>query len=216
MTIVEDHGLIAQTVAAALTARGTAVAVIDPAHTNDDLFDAVTATEPDLVLLDLDFGGGRTGLPLVEPLAAADVRVVMVTGVSDPVRRAECVAAGAIGVLSKSGSFDELVGAIERAVDQGTLLSPAERNDHLALLREHRDGERRRSAPFEALTQREAEVLGQLMHGRSVDEVARAAHVTVATVRTQVRAILTKLGVTSQLAATAKARDAGWDPPLAT
>ncbi|MEX1177574.1 MAG: response regulator transcription factor [Nitriliruptor sp.] len=213
VTIVEDHGLIAQTVAAALTARGTAVVVVDPVRPDAELLTSVMATEPDLVLLDLDFGEGRTGLSLVGPLSEAGLPVVMVTGVSDPVRRAECVAAGAVGVLSKSTSFDELVTAIERAVSDGGLLSPGERNDHLELLRQHQTSEQRRLAPFDSLTPREAAVLGGLMEGRSVDEIAKDAFVSVTTVRTQVRAILAKLGVSSQLAATARANEAGWAPP---
>jgi two-component system, NarL family, nitrate/nitrite response regulator NarL len=214
VTIVDDHGLLAQTVAAALAMRdGIAVAVIEPTGSDDALLAAVRATSPHLVLLDLDLGDGRTGLSLVGPLRAAGFPVVMVTGVGEPVRRAECVAAGAVGVLDKSGSFDELTTAIERAATVGTLLTSNEREEHLAVLREHQAAERRRLAPFEALTPREATVLGELMAGRSVDEIARTSFVSVATVRTQVRAVLAKLGVSSQLAATAKANEAGWTPP---
>jgi two-component system, NarL family, nitrate/nitrite response regulator NarL len=57
---------------------------------------------------------------------------------------------------------------------------------------------------------REAEVLRGLIEGRSVDELAQEAFVSIATVRSQVRAILRKLGVTSQLAAVGLARRAGW------
>ncbi len=53
-------------------------------------------------------------------------------------------------------------------------------------------------------------MLRALCEGRAVDEIARDAVVSVSTVRSQVRAILRKLGVNSQLAATALARRAGW------
>jgi DNA-binding NarL/FixJ family response regulator len=43
-----------------------------------------------------------------------------------------------------------------------------------------------------------------------VREVAQEAFVSEATVRTHVKSILAKLGVSSQLAAVALARDAGW------
>jgi DNA-binding NarL/FixJ family response regulator len=48
-----------------------------------------------------------------------------------------------------------------------------------------------------------------------VREVAQDAFVSEATVRTQVKSILAKLGVTSQLAAVAMARDDGWGSPRA-
>lgn len=41
-------------------------------------------------------------------------------------------------------------------------------------------------------------------------EIASDAVVSVATVRSQVRGVLTKLGVSSQLQAVARARRAGW------
>jgi two-component system nitrate/nitrite response regulator NarL len=49
--------------------------------------------------------------------------------------------------------------------------------------------------------------------GRPVREIALASFVSVETVRTQVKSILSKLEVTSQLAAVGAARMAGWHPP---
>ncbi len=62
------------------------------------------------------------------------------------------------------------------------------------------------------LTPREQEVLRDLMDGRSAEAIARASYVSLATVRSQIRAVLQKLAVNSQLAAVAKARQAGWRP----
>ena len=53
-------------------------------------------------------------------------------------------------------------------------------------------------------------MLHALASGQSAAQIAAAAYVSEATVRTQVRAVLTKLGVTSQLQAIALARRAGW------
>lgn len=212
VTIVEDHGLIAHTVAAALRDRGMTVEVVDPVG-HEDLVGAVTGLAPDVVLLDLDLGRAGSALPLVGPLAVTGVPVVMVTGTTDAVQLARCVEAGAAGVLSKDVPFDRLIAAIERTLEHGTLLTKHERDDLLALLREEERAEHQRLGPFEELTPREAEVLAGLLEGRSVTEIAKASVVSVATVRTQVRSILTKLGVSSQLAAIARARAAGWQPP---
>jgi two-component system, NarL family, nitrate/nitrite response regulator NarL len=212
IAIVEDHGLIAHTVAAALRARGTEVEVLDPALI-DDLVRTTLSAGPDLVLLDLDLGERGDAVELIAPLVEAGPRVLMVTGVDDPVRHARCVQAGAVGVLAKSGSFDDLVAAIERVLDTGTLIDRHGREELLALLRDHEAGERERLRAFEALTRRESEVLGALVRGQTVEAIAREAVVSVATVRSQVRSILTKLDATSQVVAIAKAREAGWVPP---
>ena len=50
------------------------------------------------------------------------------------------------------------------------------------------------------------------MAGHNVLDIARARVVSEGTVRVQVRAILAKLGVSSQIAAVGLAHRAGWDP----
>ena len=66
--------------------------------------------------------------------------------------------------------------------------------------------------PFPVLTEREQVVLAELMEGHCADEIANAAFVSISTVRSQIKAILQKLGVNSQLAAVALARRAGVVP----
>ena len=63
---------------------------------------------------------------------------------------------------------------------------------------------------FDILTEREQVVLAELMEGHCAEEIANAAFVSISTVRSQIKAILHKLGVNSQLAAVAMARRAGW------
>ena len=57
-------------------------------------------------------------------------------------------------------------------------------------------------------------MLGALVDGLSAEEIAEAHFVAVTTVRSQVRGILQKLGVRSQLAAVATANRAGWTRPI--
>ena len=55
------------------------------------------------------------------------------------------------------------------------------------------------------LTDREKFVLAELIEGHCAEEIANAAYVSISTVRSQIKAILQKLGVNSQLAAVAQA-----------
>ncbi len=57
------------------------------------------------------------------------------------------------------------------------------------------------------------EILGALMNGEPVQEIARTNVVAVATVRSQVKSILTKLELQSQIAAVGAAHRAAWRPP---
>ena len=107
-----------------------------------------------------------------------------------------------------------------RRVVDGEAVTPL--GDRLRSQRElddHRRADRRRLAPFESLTPRERDVLALIVDGRPAAEIARRAAVALPTVRTQVRSILQKLEVNSQMAAAAMARNAGWlhpDRPAAT
>jgi DNA-binding NarL/FixJ family response regulator len=72
--------------------------------------------------------------------------------------------------------------------------------------------QRARLAPFLTLSRREAAVLALMMDGHSAETIAATCFVSLPTVRSQIRAILTKLDVKSQLAAVARAYRAGWTP----
>jgi two-component system, NarL family, nitrate/nitrite response regulator NarL len=63
---------------------------------------------------------------------------------------------------------------------------------------------------FDRLTRREEEVLSSLMRGAKAREICAQSFVSMPTVRSQIRSIFSKLGVTSQLAAVALAYQNGW------
>ena len=211
LLIIEDHELLAQSLGAALREEGLDVHLIS-GPTAKDILDASARIEPELVLLDLDLGDDiGSGVPLIAPLADNGGSVVMLTGSTDPVALATAVEAGAVGVLNKSMSFDALLDAVREAMGHGTLLTPHQRSELLAVLRRSRQERERRLRPFNALTPREGQVLAALMEGKAAETIANESFVSLATVRSQIRSILAKLDVNSQLAAVALARSAGWD-----
>jgi|GEM_PF-3236365 len=67
---------------------------------------------------------------------------------------------------------------------------------------------------FESLTTREQNVLLSLMRGSTAREIAEKDCVSLATVRSRIRSIISKLEVRSQLAAVVLAYQSGW-PGLA-
>jgi len=208
--LVDDHELVAETLAVSLRAAG-----IDVVRCGSILQDAVLASieeyRPHLVLLDLDLGG-RTALPLIGPAIERGSRVVMLTGETDVVRLAECVEAGASGVLSKAVPFDSLLDDLHRAARGEELLSDRRRDELSTALRSARSEQERRLAPFVALTAKEQAVLAALIEGSSAEQIARQTFVSLSTVRSQIAAVLSKLGVNSQLSAVAAARAADWHP----
>lgn len=209
--IVDDHELLAISLATMLEQEGCDVRCPDALDV-DTVLACVRGFEPQVTLLDLHLADGVRSLEMIPVMRDLGTSVVMVTSERDPAVLAACVEAGALGLLHKSASLDELVVAVREAAELRTTLTRAERDELLQLLRQQRAAERERLGPFERLTPREQQVLTALMDGLSADAVAQRDFVSLATVRSQIRAVLSKLGVSSQLAAVALARAAGWDP----
>ena len=208
--LVEDHELLAQSLCVALTARGVP-AEVAPLSNASQLVALVEALRPRVVLLDLDLGPDfGDGAGLIARFSNLRSSVLIVSGTPDPLRIAAAIELGAAGYVHKSQPLDQLLATVLALLAGDSVLPPAERDEMLARLRRHRTGQAAVRARFERLTKREQQVLRQLGDGHSVDEIATAWVVAPATVRSQVRGILTKLGVGSQLAAVAQARVSGW------
>ena len=214
VAIVEDHLLLAETLRAALAGDGIGTHPVAPAA-SEVLHAALLALGPDLVLLDLDLAEHGDSTPVIAPLVRAGIRVLVVTGSTDRLRIAAALEQGALGYHVKSGGFSALVGKATAALAADHPLDPDERAALLEELHRRRAARARELAPFEQLTSREAETLRMLAHGLTVSEIAADWVVSEATVRSHVRGVLSKLGVSSQLAAVGAALEAGWVPSRA-
>lgn len=208
--IVDDHQLLAQSLALGLFARGVRAEVCTDL-TTEAVLDHAQLQSSDLVLLDLEIGGQiGDGTVLVEPLTRRGHRVLVVSATQDPAKLGAALAAGAIGYVAKSRTFEQLVTTIVEAGRGAEVISDRERDDLVRLHHDTLDEAAEVRAPFDQLTPVEADVLRALARGESVSRIAAKRFVSEATVRTQVRAILLKLDVTSQLEAVARAHASGW------
>lgn len=208
--VVEDQQLLGQLMVQQLRKEGIA-ADLAPLDSLDHVLTTAQETAYTVVLLDLDLGDELgDSIPLIAPLQDTGARVAMLTAITDRVRHAECVEAGAVGVILKDRRFDELMADLREVVARGSLLQPGERDALLARLREQRRDREQDLAPFQRLTRREQQVLTALMEGLSAQAIAQSWVVSYETVRTQIRSVLTKLGVHSQLEAVATAQQADW------
>ena len=131
----------------------------------------------------------------------------------DMVTTARWVELGASAVLTHDSPLAEIADTLERLSRNETVLGVSIREGLLSHLRASRSVETERNALFLSLTKREAEVLHELAIGAAPDEVARVSFVSLNTVRTQIRGILAKLGVSSVVAAVALAYRTGWVAP---
>ncbi|WP_224392984.1 response regulator transcription factor [Pseudonocardia sp. ICBG1293] len=210
--IVDDHELVGSALALNLRAEGEDATFL-PVRSAAAVLEHARRGPPGLIVLDLDLGrdaeGNRIdGVRLVGPLREAGWRVVVLSGSSDAGRVGAALDAGGFVFVPKNAPFPALLSAIREAHAGRSIMPPGRREQFIRL---HRDREHERRDLHEKLgrlTQREREVLALLAGGKRAQSVADHFVVSLATVRTQIRAVLTKLEVGSQLEAVALYRKA--------
>jgi len=148
---------------------------------------AMCAQEPpDIVLMDIRMPvcDGVTATRNIKR-AYPDVKIVMLTTFADDGYIASAIEAGAEGYLLKSTPADGIIERI-RAVEKGALVF--DKGVRLSA--------KKTAAPvFDALTERENEVLSLVAAGLSNGEIAGRLHLSQGTVRNAVSAILEKLAL---------------------
>jgi DNA-binding NarL/FixJ family response regulator len=209
VAVVDDHALLAETLAEVLGMLGHQATAV-PVDTVRSIIERIRAQQPAVALVDYHLGSLGTSEELIAALTDDGVRVIVLTADGARVTAARCIHAGALAVLGKGTSTDTLVEAIAGAAADLPLLDDSTRYELAAELRSEERRRTNRLAPFERLTPREREVLAMMCDGLNAAEMAEASYVSLATVRSQIRAVLLKLGVGTQLAAVAAAHRAGW------
>lgn len=204
--IIEDHTAVAEALRLGLSSEGMEVEIWDGEQDLAALCDRLGA---DVIILDLDLGEGESGIDLVPEVATEGRRVVVLTGLTDDRILAAAYEAGVDAVVDKSTPFSDLVARVTETVE-----SPTRDPRRDAIIRRARTAAAERHdrlEPFRRLTEREQEVLALMIDGKRAAEIADATFVSMATVRSHIRSILSKLGVTSQLAAVSMAIRAEWN-----
>lgn len=208
--LVDDHELFTCSLELTLSGAGLATTTA-PLWSRDALLETVERSRPDVVLLDLDLGEPLgDGTALVAPIAQTGARVLVVSGTRQLHRFGAALEQGAAEYARKGESVSSLVARIRKLADGVPDPSPARHHRALHALSAHRQMLRERFGPLESLTPREQAVLLALTRGLTASEVATTEWVSECTVRSQIRGILRKLGVASQVQAVALALRTGW------
>lgn len=199
VAIISEHSLVAQSVCAALTGHGLRGTVLRWPHGTDRPPSALPVAG--VLLCDLEPAERLAELRWV--LQHWSSRWVVLTGTQRQPLWGAALAAGAASVLPETTSLDELVVVLSRLLAGRPVMAERDRQEligsWLGWLMERQRLEER----MQLLSPRERDVLEMLHRGESVREIAGERGVSEATVRFQVRTILRKLEVSSQLAAVA-------------
>ncbi len=208
--IVEDHALLAESLATWLDEGGYEVATL-AASSHDVIIAAGLEWNCDIVLLDLFVGGdSNSKTPVIELLRDNGVDVVVLTGADDPHVLQASLDAGATAVMRKTCRLHEILDVLDLVVEADVDALSRARATLRAELSAQLAADNAALEPFARLTPREQHVLAALVNGAAPDEIAARSSVSIATVRSHIHSILEKLSVHSQVAAVSLAVRAGW------
>jgi DNA-binding NarL/FixJ family response regulator len=195
--VVDDHPLTREALSGLLRSHGFEVAGL--AADGEEAIAAAEETQPDLILLDLLMPGldGLTALPRLRE-AAPGCEVVILTASGTEENLLAAIRAGAAGYLLKTESPARIAEFLEGVVEgEAALSGPVARR----LLDQVRSGGRGSGVPdriASLLSARELEVLLLLDEHHGTDEIASRLFISEHTVRSHVKSLLRKLGVSSR------------------
>lgn len=189
--IADDHPLIIEGLKTSLArvgikAEGTASAAAEVAPQYREC-------HPDVVVLDVRFGDGPTGLDVAKDLLAAhpEARIVIYTQYDQDALIREAYRIGCAGFVTKNKDPQFLGDAIKDAY-AGRTFFLKEIAERLALISLRGEGS---PSPLEKLDRREIEILKLMAQGKRNAEIAEGMNLSVKTISTASQTIKDKLGI---------------------
>jgi len=194
--LVDDHKVVRDGVRFMLS-DVEGLEIVGEADSAETMFDIIESTPVDVILLDIRMNG-MTGLEALERLSVEfpQISVLMMSMHDQPgyVRRA--LELGASGYLLKSAGRDEIIAAIEAASEGETYI-------HGSLIEPLLADVAGAANSVPRLSPREHQVLQLIADGSENKQIARELGLSEATVKTYIRGVFERLGVSSRAEAVA-------------
>ncbi|MGY0500599.1 response regulator [Nocardia sp. FBN12] len=205
LVLVDDHEMVLHGLDAMLGHFPDEVVIVGQSTTETAALRMVAEHRPDIVLCDVRIGKA-SGLDLCRQITLQypETKVVLLTVYDDEHYLYQALRVGASGYILKRVDGRELVAQLRR-VREGETVVDAALAGRVALAAARLSAGQFWSGAHLGLTQRESEVLGLLVSGHSNRAVASKLVVSEDTVKTHIRGLYRKLGVSDRSGAIAVA-----------
>lgn len=195
--LVDDHALVRKSLQQILL-NTKDIQVINEASTGEEAVQQIHISKPDIVILDLqlpDF----SGLDVTKTISNLNdqIKIIIVSSITHDYSLFRLLEAGAHGYLPKTTTPEELVYTI-RAVHSGQKVISPQLAKRLALTKTFFSSEN----IFGQLSEREKEVMQEVIRGLPVAEIAEKLKIDHKTVHSYRNRIFEKLNVKGSLALT--------------
>lgn len=187
--IADDHTIVMEGLVSLLKAEFEVVGAVGDGQR---LLDAAKRLRPDVIVTDISMPG-LSGLDVLPRLKAERVesKVIVLTMHNDPELATQALRAGASGFLLKQSAGEELVTAIQQALQGRVYLTPAVTKEVMARMSAHG------GSPETQLTARQRDVLRLIVEGRRMKEIAAVLRLSTRTVESHKYEMMQALGLHS-------------------
>ena len=210
LAIVDDDALVRAGLRMIL-GGDAAITIVGEAADGREALDMIATAAPHVVLMDIRMPR-LDGLQTTKALTArADpARVIVLTTFDTDDFVLDALRHGAVGFLLKDTSPTELVDGVHRVAKGESILSPSVTAQLIAAVSSGSDDRRTHAvALLGRLTDRESDVAVAVGRGLSNAEIAASLYMGVATVKTHIGRLFTKLEATNRVQIARIVHDAG-------
>lgn len=193
--VVDDHAVVRSGLMMLLHGKHN-IEVIGEAADGEEGIQAAQLLKPDVVLMDLNMPSGMDGLTATTELRRLmpDLAILILTMHDDDEYLFRAIHVGASGYILKSAPHEELLTAIRSVAAGNAYLYPTATkrlmNEYIERLKHGENTD-----TYEALSEREREVLALIAKGFSNKEIAEQLIISVKTVESHKSNVMEKLGL---------------------
>ncbi len=192
--LVDDHILIREGIRQLLEFDGS-IEVISEAKDGEECLEKLSASKPDVLLLDINMPK-KNGIEVLQEIKEKklEIKVLILTVHNEIEYLMKAIDIGADGYMMKDSDFAELKRAIEVVLSGESYIQPSLIPAlNKRLLMKDKDNDK-----VETLTKREQEVLICVVEGMLNKEIALSLNISERTVKNHISNIFKKIGVSDR------------------
>ena len=193
--IADDHNMFVEGIESILDGHD-GIQVVSKCYTGPEVFEKVEQTHPDVILLDINLPG-MNGLEVCQKLNKEfpAVKVLALSMHNEESFVMEILKYGAQGYILKNTGKKELISAIETVHAGQSYFSEEVTETIMKSLVSQRSGSKKTTAMAPKISRREKDVLELIVKEYTTQEIADTLFISLKTVESHRRSLLTKLNV---------------------
>jgi DNA-binding NarL/FixJ family response regulator len=193
--IADDHNMFVEGIESILEGQDH-IRVVSKCHTGTEVFEKLPQANPDVILLDINLPG-MNGLEVCQKLSKEypDIKVLALSMHNEESFVTEILKYGAQGYILKNTGKKELINAIEAVNNGQSYFSEEVTETIMKSLVNQRSGTKKSASLAPKISRREKDVLDLIVKEYTTQEIADTLFISLKTVESHRRSLLTKLNV---------------------